>query len=87
MLCGGLNIRAVKGLRGMVVVRRGRRWGREERVQGRIVRFVVGGVVVIVVGERGDGEEVKDALRLVGVDSGRSGGLWGVAEAGDGSVG
>ncbi len=56
MLCGGLSIRAVKGLRGMVVVRRGRRWGREEGVQGRIVRFVVDGGGVVVVGGRGDGE-------------------------------
>lgn len=41
----------------MVVVRRGRRKGREEGVQGRIVRLVVDGGDVVDVGGRGDGEE------------------------------
>lgn len=57
VLCCGLSMRAVKGLRGMVVVRRGRRKGREEGVQGRIVRLVVDGGDVVDVGGRGDGEE------------------------------
>lgn len=51
-------MRAVKGLRGMAVVRRGRKWRREEGVHGKILRSMVdGGDVVVVVGGRGDGEE------------------------------